>query len=116
MVIWTWPDGPPAIVRSSLVAGGSGKSPSCVWSTVLRPSLIDRSNRYGGFAVASAKSGTSFSEAIYTGQGLTVAAIGRQFSSANDKPLHNQSDRIEKESPEKGLIPPLRRKARRSAK
>ena len=71
---------------------------------------------HGVFAVASAKSGTSFSEAIYTGQGLTVAAAGRQFSSANDKPLHHQSDRIEKESPEKGLIPPLRRKARRSAK
>jgi hypothetical protein len=47
---------------------------------------------------------------------LTVAATGRQFSSANDKPLHHQSDRIEKESPEKRLIPPLRRKARRSAK
>ena len=30
---------------------------------------------HGVFAVASAKSGTSFSEAIYTGQGLTVAAI-----------------------------------------
>ncbi len=67
-------------------------------------------------AVATAISGTTFSEAIYTGQALTVKAAGRQLSSAGDKPLHNLSDTIEKERPEKGVIPPLRRKSRRSAR
>jgi hypothetical protein len=69
---------------------------------------------HGVFAVASPISGTTFAEAIYTGQGLTVSAAGRQFSSASDKPLHRLTDKIEKEAPEKGVIPPLRR--RRSAK
>jgi hypothetical protein len=69
---------------------------------------------HGVFAVASATSGTTYSEAIYTGQGLTVKAAGRQLSSAADKPLHKLSDKIERERPEKGLIPPSRR--RRSAK
>jgi len=69
---------------------------------------------HGVFAVASAISGTTYSEAIYTGQGLTVQAAGRQLSAARDKPLHNLSDKIEKELPEKRLIPPSRR--RRSAK
>ena len=71
---------------------------------------------HGVFAVAQPSSGSTFKEAIYTGQGLTVAASGRQFSSANDRPLHNLSDRIERELPEKGRIPPNRRRARRSAK
>jgi len=39
-----------------------------------------------------------------------VARAGPQLSSAGDKPLHKMSDRIEKEQPEKGVIPPLRRK------
>ena len=69
---------------------------------------------HGVFAVASAASGATFSEATYTAQGLTAMAAGRQLSSVADKPLHNLSDKIEKERPEKGVIPPLRRK--RSAK
>jgi len=71
---------------------------------------------HGVFAVASAISGTTYSEAIYTGQGLTVKAAGRQLSSAGDKPLHKLSDKIERERPEKGVIPPSRRRAKRSAK
>jgi hypothetical protein len=45
-----------------------------------------------------------------------VASSGRQLSSANDRPLHNVSDKIEREVPEKGRIPPNRRRARRSAR
>ena len=71
---------------------------------------------HGVFAVAQANSGTAFNEAMYTGQGLTTAATRRQLSSALDRPLHKLSDKIERERPEKGVIPPLRRKARRSAK
>ncbi len=63
---------------------------------------------HGVFAVASVVSGTAFAEAMYTAQGLTVAAAGRQLSSARDKPLHKLSDELEKEIPEKGRIPPLR--------
>jgi hypothetical protein len=71
---------------------------------------------HGVFAVAQANSGTTFNESIYTGQGLTVKASGLQLSSAHDKPLHNLSDKIEKEVPEKGIKPPQRRSAKRSAK
>lgn len=71
---------------------------------------------HGVFAVASATSGSTFSEAIYTGQGLTVTAAGRQLSAAGDKPLHKLSDKIEQEQPEKGVIPPSRRSRKRSAK
>jgi hypothetical protein len=71
---------------------------------------------HGVFAVAQALTGTTYNEAMYTGQGLTVAAAGRQLSSATDKPLHKLSDKIEKERPEKGVHPPLRRSVRRSAK
>src|SRR5579863_457230 len=71
---------------------------------------------HGVFAVAQANSGATFNEAIYTGQGLTVSAKGRQLSSAGDKALHNLSDKIERERPEKGVIPPSKRRARRSAK
>jgi hypothetical protein len=71
---------------------------------------------HGVFAVAAAKSGTTFNEAMYTAQGLKVAEAGPQFSSAGDKPLHNLSDAIEKESPEKGVIPPSKRAAKRSSK
>src|SRR6202158_3531635 len=71
---------------------------------------------HGVFAVATAISGTTFSEAIYTGQGLSVTAARRQLSSVHDKPLHNLSDAIDKERPEKGVIPPQRRRNRRSAK
>jgi len=69
---------------------------------------------HGVFAVAKANSGTAFSEAMYTAQGLTVKAAGRQLSSAGDKPLHKLSDPIERERPERGTIPPWQRK--RSAK
>jgi len=71
---------------------------------------------HGVFAVATANSGTTFNEAMYTGQGLTVAKAGRQLSSAGDRPLHKLSDKIEHERPEKGVIPPSLRRARRSAK
>ncbi len=71
---------------------------------------------HGVFAVASPISGTTFGEAIYTGQGLTAKASGRQLSSAGDRPLHKLSDTIEKERPEKGVIPPSRRKATKGAK
>jgi hypothetical protein len=71
---------------------------------------------HGVFAVASAVSGSTYSEAIYTGQGLAVSAAGRQLSSAGDKPLHKLSDQIERERPEKGVIPPSRRRNRRRSK
>jgi hypothetical protein len=64
---------------------------------------------YGVFAVAAAPSGTTFAEAIYTGQGLSVTSAGRQLSSAKDRPLHKLSDRIEREQPEKGVPPTKRR-------
>src|SRR5579872_161872 len=69
---------------------------------------------HGIFAVAQANSGATFKEGMYTGQGLVVSAAGFQLSSKGDKALHNLSDRIEKEAPEKG-VPPERR-ARRSRK
>jgi len=71
---------------------------------------------HGVFAVAAAKSGSTFSEAMYTAQGLTVPEAGPQLSSAGDKPLHKLSDPIEKESPEKGVTPPSKRAAKRSSK
>ena len=76
---------------------------------------------HGVFAVAQATTMNpgatpSFRQAMYTGTGLTVSLSGRQLSSAHDKPLHKLSDRIEREVPEKGVIPPMRRRARRSAK
>jgi len=76
---------------------------------------------HGVFAVAQTTSvskggGSTFNEAMYTAKGLTVTASGRQLSSAHDKPLHKFSDKIEREVPEKGIVPPLRRRARRSAK
>ena len=71
---------------------------------------------HGVFAVAASNSGAAFNEAIYTGQGLTVSAAGRQLSSAGDRPLHKLSDKIERERPEKGVIPPSKRRAKRSAK
>jgi hypothetical protein len=71
---------------------------------------------HGVFAIAAAKSGSTFNEAMYTAQGLTVPEDGPQFSSAGDKPLHNLSDPIEKEQPEKGVVPPSRKSARRSSK
>jgi len=77
---------------------------------------------FGAFAVAQQTSGgdkggtLTFSEAIYTGKGLSVKLAGQQLSSAHDKPLHKLSDKIEREVPEKGILPPLRRRARRSAK
>lgn len=72
---------------------------------------------HGVFAVAAANSAMTYDEAIYTGQGLTVKTVGRQLSSANDRPLHKMSDKIERERPEKGVIPPSRRRqAKRSAR
>ena len=71
---------------------------------------------HGVFAVAVAKSGGKFRETMQTAQGLTAAMVGPQLSSAGDRPLHSLSDVIPREKPEKGLIPPFRRAARRSAK
>jgi hypothetical protein len=72
---------------------------------------------HGVFAVAAMKSGSTFNEAMYTGQGLTAELVGPQFSSKNDRPLHNLSDRIEKERPEKGVtVPPSKGMAKRSAR
>ena len=76
---------------------------------------------YGVFAVAqetsvSFGSTPTFKEAIYTAGGLSVTASGRQLSSAHDKPMHKLSDKIEREMPEKGIVPPSRHRARRSAK
>jgi hypothetical protein len=70
---------------------------------------------HGVFAVASMRSGTTYSEAVYTGQGLVAKAEGRQLSSASDRPLHKLSDAIEKERPEKGIVPPSRHWVKRSA-
>lgn len=66
---------------------------------------------HGVFAVAQANSAGTFTEAMYTAQGLTVTATGKQLSSAGDKPLHKLSDEIEKERPEKGIRPPLKQRA-----
>jgi hypothetical protein len=71
---------------------------------------------HGVFAVAAAKSGSTFNEAMNTAEGLTVADAGPQLSAAGDKPLHKMSDPIEKERPEKGVVPPSRRAAKRSSK
>ena len=71
---------------------------------------------HGVFAVAQANAGSTFNEAMYTGQGLTVASAGRQMSSAHDRVLHKLSDRIEREVPEKVLRPPERRRMQRRAK
>lgn len=71
---------------------------------------------HGVFAVAAAKSGNLYNESMYTAQGVTVSAEGAVFSSAGDKPLHKLSDKIERERPEKGVIPPSKRAQRRSAK
>jgi hypothetical protein len=72
---------------------------------------------HGVFAVAASKSGTLFNEAMYTAQGLTAQLAGPQLSAKSDKPLHNLSDKIERERPEKGVIvPPSKRAAKRSSK
>jgi len=71
---------------------------------------------HGVFTVAGLKSGSTFNEAMYTAQGLTVRTEGAVLSSAGDKPLHKLSDKIEKEHPEKGVIPPGKRKLKRSQK
>jgi hypothetical protein len=71
---------------------------------------------HGVFAVAQPSSGSTFKEAMYTAKGLTVGSSERQLSSANDRPLHNLSDKTERELPEKGRIPPDRRRARRLAR
>lgn len=75
---------------------------------------------HGVFAVAQKNNvgfgGTpTFKEATYTAKDLSVTASARQLSSAHDKPLHRLSDKIEREVPEKGIVPPSRRRARRSA-
>jgi hypothetical protein len=71
---------------------------------------------HGVFAVAATKSGTTYNESMYTAQGLSVPAQGAVLSSAGDRPLHKLSDKIEKERPEKGVLPPVKHAARRSRK
>jgi hypothetical protein len=76
---------------------------------------------HGVFAVAQQTSvsfggSPTFKEAMYTAKGLTITASARQLSSAHDKPLHKLSDKIEREVPERGIVPPSRRRARRSAR
>ncbi|MBA3914414.1 MAG: exo-alpha-sialidase [Acidobacteriales bacterium] len=68
------------------------------------------------FAVAAAKNGTKFNEAMFTAQGLTTAEAGAQLSSAGDRPLHHLSDVVEHDRPEKGIHPPSKRSARRASK
>ena len=76
----------------------------------------------GAFAVAQQTTGgnkggsITFDEAIYMGKGLSVKVSGKQLSSAHDRPLHRMSDKIEREMPEKGMVPPERRRARRSTR
>jgi hypothetical protein len=70
---------------------------------------------HGVFAVAAAKSGATFNEAMFTAEGLTVRTEGLQLSSKNDRPLHHLADPIEKERPEKGIVPPSKR-VKKSAK
>ena len=69
---------------------------------------------HGVFAVAFAKSGSTYNEPMYTAQGLTADLVGPQLSSAGDHPLHHLSDPVEFDHAEKGIHPP--EKARRSAK
>jgi hypothetical protein len=71
---------------------------------------------HGVFAVATAPSGSTFNESMYTATGLSAAAAGQQLSAAKDVPLHKLSEPIEHERPEKGVRPPLRRQMRRSLK
>jgi len=80
--------------------------------------VFNNGEPHGVFAVAAAKSGTIFNEAMFTAQNLNVAEAGAapQLSSAGDQPLHRLSDVMKKERPEKGIVPPSRRAARRSSK
>ena len=68
---------------------------------------------HGVFAVAAAKSGSTFNEAMFTAQGLTAPAEPAVLSSKGDKPLHKLSDKIEKEHPEKGVVPPGLRRSKK---
>ena len=70
---------------------------------------------HGVFAVAQPKSDSSFAEATYTAQGLTISTKDNQRSSKLDRPLHKLTDKIEREVPEK-RIPPLRKSMKRNAK
>ncbi len=71
---------------------------------------------HGVFAVATAPTGSTFNESMYTATGLSAAAAGQQLSAAKDVPLHKLSEPIEHEQPEKGVKPPLRRQMRHSAR
>jgi hypothetical protein len=70
---------------------------------------------HGVFAVSQANFGPTFNQAIYTAQGLSASAAGKQLSSAKDRPLHKLSDPIENEVPERG-VSPERQRFRRSQK
>jgi hypothetical protein len=68
----------------------------------------------GVFAVAQNPVGSGFNEAMYTAKGLSISGFGRQLSAAHDRTMHKLSDKIERETPEKGIIPPLSRHTKRS--
>ena len=114
---------------SSASGGTSWNSPSTLTSAAMALTWLPNSQNglmvgdyiatvfsggvpHGVFAVAQANAGTNFKEAIYTAPGLSVTAAGKQFSSANDKPLHKLTDKIEQETPEKRSVPPARKRAR----
>ena len=68
---------------------------------------------HGVFAVAQANSGSTFNEAIYTGQGLTAQAVGTAVVvGRRTGRCIKLSDKIEKEMPEKGMKPPHRSQRR----
>lgn len=70
---------------------------------------------HGVFAVAQAKSGKTYNEAMNTAQGLTAASRGPQLSSAGDREIPGvKGDVFEHEKPEKGIPP--RHSARRASR
>lgn len=73
---------------------------------------------FGVFAVAEAKSGTTYNEAMYTtASGLGADETGPRFSSAGEEPVPGaKSDHgPRKEEEERGPHPPSRRRVRRVA-
>ena len=115
---------------SSANGGSTWNTPSTLTSAAMVPDWLPTSQNglmvgdyiataftngvpHGVFAVAQANSSGTFSEATYTAQGLTIAATAKQLSSAGDRALHKLSGEIEKERPEKGTRPPLKRRVQK---
>jgi UDP-N-acetylmuramoyl-L-alanyl-D-glutamate--2,6-diaminopimelate ligase len=107
-----------AFIRDAVGRGAAGIVSEEAAPAMIPPSVawIRVREARKALAVASANSGTTYNEATFTAPGLTVTASGKQMSAALDQPLHKLSDKIERERPEKGVIPPSRKRARRSAK